>query len=79
MYLFGTGLTQHRHDAVTGRTTYDRVVDHDDPLAGHGLTQHVQLDLYARLTVALFGFDKGTAHVTVLTKATPYGIPDCRA
>ena len=75
MYLFGSGLTKHRNDAVAGRTTDNGVIDHDNALACNSLAQDIQLDLYAGFTAALFRLDKGTADIAVLYKGHTIGDP----
>ena len=56
-----------------GRAPHDRVVDHDQPLAGDGVAQRVELAAHALVPLALVGGDEGAADVAVLDQALPVG------
>ena len=70
MHFFGSCLTQHVHNAVTGCSTDDRIIDHDHSFAFYCFTQYIQFHTDAGLTAALFRFDKGTADIAVFHKSS---------
>ena len=73
MYLGGAGLTEHPDQRTLGVAAHDRVVHHDQPLAGDHFAQRVQLEPDTQLADGLAGLDEGTPHVGVLDQALAVG------
>ena len=53
VHLGGAGVAQHLHDLARRVAAHDRVVDDDEPLAGHDLGQRVELQPQAVLAQLL--------------------------
>ena len=66
MDLRRAGLAQHPDQRALGVAPDDRVVDHDQPLAGDHVAQRVELEPDAELTDGLAGLDERAADVGVL-------------
>ena len=65
----GARLAQKLYDSGACRAAHNRIVDHDDALAAHGIRNRIELDAHLILTALLTGRDKGAADIFVLDKA----------
>ena len=63
-----SGFPQNLHDPVTRCSTNDRIIDHDHTLSCYCFLQRIQLNRYARFTIALFWFDKCSSDISILYK-----------
>ena len=73
MDLGGPGLAQHGDHGPGGGAPHDRVVDHDEPLAGDVLPQRVELAPHPVGPLGLGRGDEGAADVAVLDQALSVG------
>ena len=73
MYLFGSGVAEHLHNAVAGGAADDGIIDHNHALSIDCLLQDIQLYPDAGFPAALARLDKGTAHVTIFHKGGTVG------
>ena len=69
VHLGGAGLAQHLHELALRGAAHDRVVDHDEALAGDVLAQRVELHAHGRLAQRLARRDEAAADVAVLDDA----------
>ena len=65
MNLARPGLAQHADDFSRGRAAHDRVVDQNDPLSRHHLSNGIELDLDPKMADRLLGLDEGPPDVVV--------------
>ena len=55
VHLGGAGLAQHADELLLRGAADDRVVDHDQPLAGDVLPQRVELHAHAEARISWLG------------------------
>ena len=75
MHLGGPGLAQHLGELLLGGAPHDRVVDDDDALARHVLSERVELHPHGPRPELLAGSDEAAADVAVLHHALAVGDP----
>ena len=69
MDLTCSGLAHHSHECTLGVASNDRVIDHDNALAGKNFAQRIELETDAKLADGLRRLDEGAPDVGVLDQA----------
>ena len=73
VHFGGARLAQHPDDRALRVAAHDRIIHHNDPLAGDDIPQRVQLEADAALPDRLARLDEGPADVGVLDQPLAVG------
>ena len=65
MHLRGTGLAQHRHQALRGGAANQRIIHYDYPFARQHFADRAVLQPHLEVSSRLRGLDEGAAHIVV--------------
>ena len=71
MDFSGTGLAEETYDLSACCSSYDRVIDQDDPFAAHHILYRVQLQMDSIRSFFLFRGNKGPADILIFNKTDP--------
>ena len=65
MHFFRPSLSEHVHQFLTGRATYNRVIHHHDAFISQKTPDGVEFDFHPKMPNGLLGLNKRASHIVI--------------